>query len=254
MKIDELKRAVQENQCAFGMSPGVLEYTRIMEPNYIRWDNLSLDDANKVLDFLNKWGRCRLSHELAGSLLPSLQTMAMFVKPILNKRIEDTTLKEVVRIGRECLMVQRVAHCAFDELASIAGFGPVPASKTLHVLVPGFFIMWDNAISRRYGCRLQGYDYAFKFLPRMQAEIEECVADLKVRLGLNRSQSLKYIRDEGERIWGESRTVAKLVDEYNWTPEKIKRSAKKNAERQLIAAHEEEYDKLLKAASGNVEE
>jgi hypothetical protein len=254
MKFDELKRAVQENHDAFGTSPGALEYASVMDPNHIRWDNLSLDDANKVLDFLNKWGRCRLSHELAGSLLRSLQTVAMFVKPILNKRIEDTILKEVVRTGRERLTVQRIAHCAFDELASIAGFGPVPASKTLHVLVPGFFVMWDNAISRRYGCRLRGYDYAFKFLPRMQAEIEECVADLKVSLGLNESQSLEYIRDEGARILGESRTVAKLVDEYNWTPGKIKGSAKKDAERQLIAAHKEEYDKLLKAADGNVKE
>lgn len=252
MKFDELMQAVRQNHDAFGTSSGESEYANVIEPNHIRWDALLLDDSGAILDFLNGWGRCRLNRGLATSLLQGLMKVATFAKPIRNLRIEETVLAGVVETGSERLSMQRVAHCAFDELANIAGFGPVPASKTLHVLAPGFFVMWDNAISKTFGCRLCGYDYAFKFLPQMQIEIGECVADLMKSRALNRDQSLQHIRDEGARIWGESRTIAKLVDEYNWTRGKLKGNPKKIAERQLIAAHKEEYDRLLKEHSVTV--
>ena len=193
MKFDELMQAVQQNHDAFGTSSGKSEYANIIEPNHIRWDDLSLDDSGTMLDFLNGWGRCRLNRGLAGSLLHGLLTVAAFAKPLRNLRIEDSVLAGLVETGPERLSIQRVAHCAFDELANIAGFGPVPASKTLHVLAPGFFVMWDNAISKTFGCRLCGYDYAFKFLPQMQTEIAECVADLMKSRELDKSQSLQHI-------------------------------------------------------------
>lgn len=247
MKFTDLMSAVQQNHDEFGTFLGESQYANVIEPNHIRWDNLSLDDCGIILDFLNGWGKCRLNRDLAESLLHNLKRMASFAEPIRNLRIEDTSLEEVVQTGRERLIIQRVAHCAFDELANIKGFGPVPASKTLHVLAPGFFVMWDNAVSETFGCHLCGYDYAFRFLPQMQAEIAECVADLMGSRGLNKNQSLQHIRDEGASIWRESRTIAKLVDEYNWTRERLAERAKKKVLRELIAAHKEEYDRLLKA-------
>lgn len=77
------------------------------------------------------------------------------------------------------------------------------ASKTLHILNPRFFAMWDSEIRSGYGCCENEESY-FNFLLRCQKEILTYECDYP--LGPEISQ----------RIYkGFPKSVVKLLDEYN---------------------------------------
>jgi hypothetical protein len=78
------------------------------------------------------------------------------------------------------------------------------ASKALHIINPRFFIMWDEAIRDRYGCRENEEGY-FNFLLRCQKEIEEIISTYE-----------RDYQEIAERIYeGPPKSIVKLLDEYN---------------------------------------
>jgi len=74
--------------------------------------------------------------------------------------------------------------------------GPTAASKTLHLVAPNLFIIWDRAIRNHYMFKENGAEY-FRFLVNMQG-----LKKLRSPIGAL------------HRRYGESCT--KIMDEYNW--------------------------------------
>lgn len=215
MRFQQLMSAVQQCHRRFSGQPGENEYRKVMTPGYINWGNVSYQDGDKVFDFLNIWGRCRLDRRLVQALVDGLTKIVPFLKPVQFLNLEDAQLDSLVQVGGECLTIFRIIHWSFDELMNVQGFGPVPASKTLHIIAPGIFVMWDNAICKYYGMRLRAYDYAFRFLPKMQAEAEEAIQDV-MQGGCDRQAAIALVHQQGQQIWGFYKSIAKLIDEYNW--------------------------------------
>lgn len=217
MKFVELAESVKGNHDNYGHTPGeIIHYARVLNPGY-DLDNLTLNDCEKIYDFLNTWGRCRLKRN-PSALFERLQKVTAWLNPMRHLRIENinVNLDLIIGVVQENMTLGHATHYVFDELADIPSFGPVPASKTLHAIAPSFFVMWDNSIARDYDCRLRGFDYAFKFLPRIKQEIDECIQDVMTRQKVERDRAVDYIVGYGQSIWQTRRTIAKLVDEFNW--------------------------------------
>lgn len=218
MTSDDLMKEVDKFHRRFASTWGeIIEYPKVMNTDYIDWGNISYVDGDKVLDFLNKWGQCRRGRGLTSDLVGKLTLLAPLLKPVRSLTLEEAEFDSLIEVGDERLRISHVIHLSFDELMSIKGFGPVPASKALHMVSPGLFVMWDNNICKHYGLRLCAFDYAYRFLPRMRAEADEAIRDTMTKNECDRETAIARIRDRGQQIWGVRKTIAKLIDEHNWS-------------------------------------
>lgn len=95
---------------------------------------------------------------------------------------------------------------AFGEFASTPYFGGTNASKTLSLLRPGLFMMWDKPIADAYQFHIcMGYA---KFLRRMRQ------GAVKIReLWLGPEALEEYLKPAGRAY---RPTLAKYLDEWNW--------------------------------------
>jgi hypothetical protein len=99
-------------------------------------------------------------------------------------------------------------------------FASVASAKTLHMLSPGFFVMWDNSIYEGYrrilpGTGCEAWFYAYEFLPRMQSEVANLIEDGIKETGSSREELLAEIRS-GFGSFSAAKTVAKVLDEFNY--------------------------------------
>jgi hypothetical protein len=215
MRFDDLIQSTKKMRDKYGNTLGEkIHYPRVLVPGY-DIHNITLDNCDRIFDFLNVWGRCRITRN-SYALFERLKKTTAWIEPLWRVRIEDCDMDSIISVHRENLTLGHAVHYIFDELADIPDFGPVPASKTLHAIAPSFFIMWDNAIAKHYGCKLRGFDYAFKFLPKMKLEIDECIQDVMRLNTINKDKAIDYIVQSGNTIWRQRRPIAKLVDEFNW--------------------------------------
>jgi hypothetical protein len=95
---------------------------------------------------------------------------------------------------------------AYDELLNaewtsergrIKRVGPTAAAKTLHLVVPDLFMIWDRKIRLNYGFRENGKEY-LRFMLEMQNWLAKLNTTIQ-RLGA------KY-----------EKSSTKIIDEYNW--------------------------------------
>lgn len=166
MKYNELINGVKKFHKRFKDSKGEREvYPKHVSSGYINWDNIQHSDEEKNFYFLNTWGRCRLKCSQR-VFLNGYKGLAHFLKPLKGLKFEEPDdLNALLKIGNEHMVAKRAIHYVFDRLMNIEGFGPVSTSKTLHLVAPGFLVMWDNAICQKYGLRLNGYNYSYIFMP-----------------------------------------------------------------------------------------
>jgi len=92
---------------------------------------------------------------------------------------------------------------------------PTTLSKILHLLNPEIFVMWDNEIVKEYKKRnfrvsttAEGY---LEFLKDAQKEIKEALNDYQKESGKQLDEIEKELRARRD-----NRTLARIVDEYNW--------------------------------------
>ena len=113
-------------------------------------------------------------------------------------------------MGKIESVFDKVARCTLEYR-----YESTDASKILHTIVPEFFVMWDRNIRRAIlgsEYRRFGYDYAYTFLPRIQAELKEAIITCMEDKGFHsEDESIEYIRRMCD-----GNTLAKLVDEYNY--------------------------------------
>jgi len=192
----------------------VISNGRFLEILRYHPEDLNVDETRSVLiGFLNKWG-CRLRNY--DSLTASnLKNCVVGIHRELLVIQDFSILNFEITENRE--RIERIFNSFWFYGSPIAkNYGPTAASKTIHIINPNLFIMWDNAIRLHYWIQNneiidsgRGY-YFFLVETKRIAEglVEECserlnfpdpASWLSERLNINPSHSL-----------------VKFIDEFNW--------------------------------------
>lgn len=203
--------------------------------------------VHQLIEFLNKW-KCRLADgpPLRRALKEALSDIHAFVTATRQITIEEADLSAYQRVGeRQVLQLAQIAHLCFDRLVAVGKrFSSVASAKTLHMLSPGFFVMWDRSIYEKYRCILPGagceaWFYAYEFLPRMQREVANLIEDGMKETGRSREEVLADIRS-GFGSFSAAKTVAKVLDEFNYVMFTKGRPAKLLGSQQTTAGSKED--------------
>jgi len=88
----------------------------------------------------------------------------------------------------------------FEAFDNVHGIGPVGAAKSMHLLAPDFFPLWDSEIAKEYGRQLQ------------LSEVAKQSAD--GYWAFMKATKRQYDNVEGE--WRLDVGLLKLLDEYNY--------------------------------------
>ena len=154
------------------------------------------ESAADIVAVLNRWA-CRLSSTLAP---PALEAWLLDHELA---ELQDLTIADPRVPGRAqelgVLHDELIRHM---QAGGVRNMGPAAASKTLHLLQPRLFVMWDKEISRSAPDGYGAYLLEMHRLALRLAE-EALIDDVEAYL----QELLSY----------ETRkTFAKYLDEYNW--------------------------------------
>jgi len=134
-----------------------------------------------------------------------------------NETLEDIDFHRAKNVGNKEFDNFEIVHEVFSEFCDIGyKFRWVAASKTLHQVLPKLFVMWDNPICGRLGLDLSPRSYVHNFLPMMQREVNEAISTCIEDHNCDRAAAIHFIVEESRKISGYEKTLAKLVDEFNW--------------------------------------
>jgi hypothetical protein len=162
--------------------------------------------------FLSLWGRTvdrddlnweQLTEQLRNSkeLFQKLQG-----KSLLDINFDDEGVADTIKGAYESARVKYI--------------GATAISKILHLFNPELFVMWDEDIRRRK-YKVEGSASGYlKFLKQVKKELEEAVEEEAKRTGESEKEIVERICKElPSKKLGQGydrKTLAKLVDEYNW--------------------------------------
>ncbi len=168
-------------------------------------------EIKALFQFLNQWA----SHYASGAdARAGFKRAYLQVLPTL-RALQGLTLLDTAFGGGivQGLCVSEDVVSIFETLAgSGSRYASTATSKILHTLNPSLFVMWDSAIRGGYAVDRGSDDYASRFLPRVQGEAKEAV-DSYIDDSL---ADPAVAAQDLERLCGGRRTLAKLVDEYNY--------------------------------------
>ncbi|MEM1508498.1 MAG: hypothetical protein QW291_03365 [Thermofilaceae archaeon] len=103
--------------------------------------------------------------------------------------------------------------------AKVDYIGATAISKILHLLNPELFVMWDDDIRRKYKVAGGAKGY-LEFLKLVKREVEEAIEEEAKKSGCNKKEIVERICRElpSNKLGREygRKTLAKLIDEYNW--------------------------------------
>jgi len=185
------------------------------------FDRLSKDEIiGKAIRFLNEWA-CRLPSEycseIAEGMKRAFDNVNSLITMVENETLGDIDFRALRSVGDEEMDHAEILHSIFDEFCEIGHrFRWVAASKTLHQMLPELFVMWDNPICEKMGFDLNARSYVHGFLPLMQKEANEAIRTCMEDQHLTRDVAIPFIIERCRIICGYDKTLAKLVDEYNW--------------------------------------
>jgi len=156
-----------------------------------------------LIRFLDLWGVRRTAERIElEQLVDAIRELRGELERLKGVRLTDVNLDDK-RIEES---IRRI----YERISSVKGVGATSASKIMHVLNPNLFVMWDSDIRSDYDMGEGSKDY-LNFIRMMQ---EKAIAFLKY-FGEERGCG----RDEAERLLSEEhggKSIAKLIDEYNW--------------------------------------
>lgn len=187
---------------------GASFYDNYMESkNREIWSSPSLSKAEikKLFKFIKKWDRFFQGDE------EKFQRIYEEIYPTI-KELENEEIEHVDLTDDE---LKRKIKFVFDKVARaplIRRYESTDASKILHTIIPGLFVMWDDAIKEwTMQSRRMGAAYSFFFLPIIQKELEEAIKTCMEEINLSKAEAIEYIRKNCDY-----KTLAKLADEYNY--------------------------------------
>lgn len=182
-----------------------------LDPNEPKYSQ-TIDDPSPeaIVHFLKGWGRMRMSFD-PNKIQRSIEEAKSVLTKLSAYNFETASLSET-----RCDVVSAFHHFLNGTRS------PVATSKTLHVLAPRFFVMWDNAIRIAYGCGdymesnspLWGNKY-FTYLERVQRCLKEAL------MLYAKNHAIQNMGQASERLKAElyehgGKSLAKIVDEYNF--------------------------------------
>ncbi len=178
--------------------------------------SLSISDVRwKLIGFLNQWG-CRLRdyddttarnlHKLIVQIQPQyckFNGNSILDLPLSNESLQD----EIYQIFSVFLVYPNPVY---------KNFGWTALSKTLHVINPELFPMWDAAIRLEYWSHDRSIDESgrgyIKFMIATQEIAGMLVAEFRNRFG--REDLASFLSDRLQI--GVSQSLIKFIDEFNW--------------------------------------
>jgi hypothetical protein len=157
-------------------------------------------EGRELVDLLNRWA-CRLSSlrtpDLIADWANGHMTRLERLEPLT---IFDADLPDhAEELGS--LHDDLIAHV---KAGGVLNMSDAAASKTLHLLIPDLFVMWDKEIKRSAPAGYGAYQRQMhKLAGRLAAEAEVPIAELETKLQ----------RQLGYRA---RKPLTKYLDEYNW--------------------------------------
>ena len=207
-KVDKLEKESELGECVY---LGAIEKLRDARANLRRLDDV--EDVQRVIrPFLIQWGmmgrvvgRQGLEWKRLGRTLQNLE--GEFQK-LRGKRLLLAKLDEE--------QVASAIKNIYRKLDPIPYLGsPTTVSKILHLLNPELFVMWDNDIRKGYKKKNrlirdtpEGY---LEFLKETRKELKEALGDRQQETGKVLGEIEQEIRHRYK-----NKTLARIVDEYNW--------------------------------------
>lgn len=164
-------------------------------------ENLNIFEMEKICWFLTQWMVPGVERIDRDELLSAIMKVKEELNILRGQRIMDINFVEHDEIINKC----------FNSLWEVYGLGPTSVSKVLHLLAPDLFVMWDKYIAAMYKIEWDTDGYVYKLLPRMQKLLKTLL--------LQFTKDKKCSIEEAEQFFREranSRTLAKIIDEYNW--------------------------------------
>ena len=98
---------------------------------------------------------------------------------------------------------------------------PVAVSKALHLMAPKFFPLWDNDISKAYGCHWYyseaAADKYLEFMGKMRTLAENILQNFIDTEGGTRETAIKTICERCSRNMPFTKSLLKIIDEFNYS-------------------------------------
>jgi len=177
-------------------------------------EDLDVNEIRFVLiEFLNKWG-CRLRNYdnlTASNLKACIVSVQHELLPIQENTIVDFNFETTINKEKIINIFNRFwSFATGSEITK--NFGSTATSKTLHIINPNLFTMWDSAIRYHYGFFMEsGNDY-LQFLVEIKRTAENLVEECSLRFEHN-----------NPALWLSERlninpphSITKFIDEFNW--------------------------------------
>jgi hypothetical protein len=215
MKYKDLIDNVNKYEKKFGLT---------VEPKYLK----AIGELGEVRDDLNKLD---VSQHLRGAVRRFLADWGKMWRVVNRKGLDWKGLGEALRksekefgkLRNESFIsinfseeaVSNPIETIYEKMKTFPYLGGATAiSKILHLLNPEIFVIWDTSIRKKYekknpliGHTPEGY---LEFLKTTQKEILEALNDCHEETGKGLAEIEQEIRSKYQK------TMAKLVDEYNY--------------------------------------
>ena len=207
-KVNKIEEEIQLTECIYF---GAIEKLKDVQDNLSKLNDIQ--HVRRVIKpFLIQWGmmgrvvgREGLNWKKLGTTLRNLEKEFHVLR---DKRFLTVNLNET--------KVSSAIKTIYQELRSIRYIGGVTSTpKILHLLNPEMFVMWDEDIRKNYkekngriGDTPEGY---LEFLNEAQNELMETLEDRR-RIT---ARGLDEIEREIRRKY-KNKTLARIIDEYNW--------------------------------------
>ncbi|MEM3385698.1 MAG: hypothetical protein QXE78_09250 [Nitrososphaeria archaeon] len=164
--------------------------------------------------FLIQWGRMGrtvdrkdLNWELLTNQLRKSKEafQKLHGKGLLDINLEDKEIEGAIKEAYNSVRVKYV--------------GATAISKILHLLNPEVFVIWDEGIRKKYKVAGSVIGY-IEFLRKVKGELEEALQEEALKSGFSKKEIAERICTEylSNKLGPEynRKTLAKLIDEYNW--------------------------------------
>jgi hypothetical protein len=205
MKFEDLEKAHNEYQVRTDFDVPCRE--SIKKKNI--WGDLSeLNDEkvkSEIIKFLIDFNCRGVSYKCAPELCKKLKEYDKYIQKFKNNDLLDFDFENNDNL-------ERITEI-FNGLSSIIKY--TATSKTLHMINPYFFVMWDANIRKKYGCFENGAEYA-NFLWRIKKELNNVITHYAQEKMIDIETAKCNIEKKCDML---KMSLVKLIDEYNWIEE-----------------------------------
>lgn len=174
------------------------------------WERLAeiqnFETKEVVLKFLNQW-KCRIGYRCVPYLTKALRESAESLHQFDKCRLEITDLDST-----KVEVMEAVFRTITSVKAKRRTVGATATSKILHLVNPNFFVMYDREIRLGYGCSGNELGYT-NFMKQMKQLANDVLHEYSSRRNLPMDSAFQSLAQE---CGSYSKTVPKLLDEYNW--------------------------------------